>query len=205
MYRSAKSGDFYVFVNDTSGVMKQWRLIDGNGRVRTELVREFSFPGQSEGCVADDETGILYIAEEDVGLWRMSAEPDGGTARTSIATVENNAALKDDLEGLGLYKLDGERGYLVLSSQGNNTFAVFRREGDNAYIGSFAVAADGAQGIDGVSETDGFDVTSASLSGAFAHGLFVAQDGRNVGPPENQNFKFVPWSAIATALGLEQR
>lgn len=31
----------------------------------------------AEGCVVDDETGALYIAEEDVGLWRYAAEPDG--------------------------------------------------------------------------------------------------------------------------------
>jgi 3-phytase len=206
MYRSAASGKFYVFVNDTNGAMKQWELVDArNGRVRTQLVREFAFGGQAEGCVADDETGILYVAEEDVGLWRMRAEPDGGIAKTSIATVENNAALEDDLEGIAIYKLEGGRGYLVLSSQGNNTYAVFRREGDNSYVGSFAVAADSATGIDGVSETDGLDVSSASLGSAFAHGLFVAQDGRNVAPPENQNFKFVPWSAIAAALRLDQR
>jgi 3-phytase len=85
----------------------------------------------------------------------------------------------------------------VVSSQGNNSYALFRREGDNAYVGSFAVIADGASGIDGISETDGLDVTSASLGAGLEGGAFVAQDGRNVSPPENQNFKLVPWSAIA--------
>ena len=33
----------------------------------------------------------------------------------------------------------------------------------------------------------------------------VAQDGRNVLPGENQNFKYVPWTSIAEALGLEVR
>jgi 3-phytase len=33
----------------------------------------------------------------------------------------------------------------------------------------------------------------------------VAQDGRNVLPSENQNFKIVPWQAIANALKLEVR
>jgi 3-phytase len=31
----------------------------------------------------------------------------------------------------------------------------------------------------------------------------VAQDGRNVSPPENQNFKLVPWERVAKALGLD--
>ncbi len=33
----------------------------------------------------------------------------------------------------------------------------------------------------------------------------IAQDGRNMLPVENQNFKIVPWTAIADALNLEVR
>ncbi|MGE0045910.1 MAG: phytase, partial [Hyphomonadaceae bacterium] len=206
MYRSAQSGRFYVFVNDSEGAMRQWELSDaGNGRVRTNLVRSFAFGGQSEGCVADDETGVLYVAEEDVGLWRMGAEPEAGDARTSIATVEANSALADDLEGVGIYDLGGGRGYLVVSSQGNNSYAVFDRQGENRYIGSFAVVADAARGIDGISETDGLEIISVPMGPGFPHGAMIAQDGRNISPPEFQNFKLVPWERIAGALNLEVR
>ena len=206
MYRSARTNDTYVFVNGDVGTMRQYRLNDaGNGRVRATQVREIPFASQTEGCVADDETGVLYIGEEDVGLWRISAEPDGGTVPTSLATVEANDALKDDLEGIGLYDLGGGRGYLVVSSQGNNTYAVFNRQGNNDYIGSFAVLADAARGIDGISETDGLEVLSANLGGPYAGGIFIAQDGRNIAPQEYQNFKLVPWSVIAEALDLETR
>ncbi|UPT62649.1 MAG: phytase [Hyphomonadaceae bacterium JAD_PAG50586_4] len=206
MYRSARTNDTYVFVNGDVGTMRQYRLNDaGNGRVRATQVREIPFASQTEGCVADDETGVLYIGEEDVGLWRISAEPDGGTVPTSFATVEANDALKDDLEGIGLYDLGGGRGYLIVSSQGNNTYAVFNREGNNDYIGSFAVLADAARGVDGISETDGLEVLSANLGGPYAGGIFIAQDGRNIAPQEYQNFKLVPWSVIAEALDLETR
>jgi 3-phytase len=206
MYRSPRSGRTYVFANDTEGLMKQWELVDaGNGRVRAQQVREMRFSGQTEGCVADDAAGVLYVTEEAVGLWRLGAEPDAGDARTSVAALEGSETIVADLEGIGLYDLGGGRGYLVMSSQGNNTYAVYRREGDNEYLGSFAVVADAARGIDGVSETDGLDVTSANLGGAMSGGVFVAQDGRNISPPEHQNFKLVPWSAIASALNLETR
>lgn len=206
MYQSARTGDTYVFVNGDGGAMRQYRLTDaGNRRVRATQVREIPFASQTEGCVADDEAGILYVGEEDVGLWRVGAEPDAPATPVSFATVEANEALKDDLEGIGLYDLGGGRGYLIVSSQGNNTFAVFRREGNNEYIGSFAVLADPATGIDGVSETDGLEVTSANLGGVYSGGVFIAQDGRNIAPPEYQNFKLVPWSAIADALNLEIR
>lgn len=206
MYQSAQSGRTYVFVTDSEGPVRQWELVDaGNGRVRANRVRDIPFGSQTEGCVADDAAGVLYVAEEDVGLWRLGAEPDAPATPVSIITVEANSALKDDLEGIGLYDLGDGRGYLVLSSQGNNTYAVFRREGNNEYVGSFAVLADPARGIDGVSETDGLEVSSANLGGPLSGGVFLAQDGRNISPPQYQNFKLVPWSAIAEALNLETR
>lgn len=206
MYRSARSGKTYVFINDSNGEKRQWELVDaGNGKVRAVRVRDFAFVSQVEGCVADDVSGLLFVAEEDVGLWRLSAEPDGGSAMTMVARITENPALKDDMEGVGLYDLGDGRGYLIASSQGNDSYAVFRREGDQAYLGSFIVVADGLRGIDGVSETDGLEITSRNLGPGFEHGAMIAQDGRNVLPGENQNFKYVPWKSIADALGLEVR
>lgn len=203
MYRNRKGATF-VFISDPDGGVRQWRLLaTPAGKVKAEKVRDLKFDTQTEGCVADDDTGALYIAEEDTALWKLGAEPSTGTARKAIARVADNPALKDDLEGVGLYAQPGGKGYLVLSSQGNNSYAIFKREGDNAYVGSFAVIADGATGIDGVSETDGLEVTSASLGAGLEDGAFIAQDGRNVSPPEKQNFKLAPWSAIAGKLGLK--
>ncbi|MDG2531609.1 phytase [Caulobacter endophyticus] len=203
MYRGRK-GATYVFVGDPDGLVRQWKLVaQANGKVRAVAVRDVKFDTQTEGCVADDETGALYLAEEDVALWKLGAEPTDRKAPNAVDRVASNPALKDDLEGVGLYRQAGGKGYLVVSSQGNNSYAVYRREGDNAYVGSFSVTADGAKGIDGISETDGLDVTSASLGEGLEAGAFVAQDGRNVFPPEHQNFKLVPWSAIAGALGLK--
>ena len=129
-------------------------------------------------------------------------EPDGGEERTLVDGIEGGN-LAGDIEGMAIYYGAGTGGYLVVSDQGINSFAVYRREGDNAYLGQFRVVADASAGIDGVSETDGLDVTSANLGPAFAHGLFIAQDGRNIAPAERQNFKLVPWQRIAAATGLE--
>lgn len=204
MYQNAKSKITYVFVNQGDGQMRQWELVATRaGKVRAKLIRDLPFNTQVEGCVADDDTGMLYVGEEDFGIWRESAEPRGGPARSVLAAIVDNPALKDDVEGVGLYKIDQQRGYLIVSSQGNDSYAVFRREGDNAYVGSFRIGADAVDGIDGVSETDGLEVTSLSAGPAFPQGFLVAQDGRNVSPPENQNFKLVPWERIAETLGLK--
>lgn len=204
MYRSAKTKKMYVFINQTDGKMRQWELTPTPaGKVRAKLVRDLPFATQVEGCVADDETGMLYTGEEDVGIWREGAEPRGGPARSMLAKITDNPALKDDMEGMSLYAMEGGKGYLVVSSQGNDSYAVFRREGDNAYVGSFRIGANLAAGIDGVSETDGLDVSSMAAGPNFPHGLMVAQDGRNVFPPEHQNFKLVPWEHVAKALGID--
>ena len=206
MYRSISDGGTYVFINGDDTAMRQWRLVaSGDGKVRTEHVRDLAFDSQTEGCVVDDATGTLYVNEEDVAMWRMSADPAAGEARTAVDRVDANPAIKDDLEGVGMYDLGDGRGYFVVSSQGNDTYAVYRREGKQEYLGSFAVVADPARGIDGISETDGLEVTSRNLGPGFEHGAMIAQDGRNVMPVENQNYKYVSWEDIAKALGLEMR
>jgi 3-phytase len=205
MYRS-KSGRTYVFISDPDGLVRQWELIPTRtGKVRARQVRDIKFGSQTEGCVVDDANATLFVAEEDIGLWKVTAEPVKNAVPVAVDKVASNSKLKDDMEGVSLYDLGGGRGYLIVSSQGNNSYAVYRREGDNAYLGSFSVIADPAKGIDGISETDGLDVSSANLGPGFENGAMIAQDGRNMLPVENQNFKFVPWSTIAKSLNLESR
>ena len=203
MYRSATSGDYFVFINNNDGLVKQWKLeATDNDRVAARLVRQFNVGSQTEGCVADDATGDLYIGEEDVGIWKYSAEPDGGENRLLVDSVDGGN-LTADVEGLSIYYGPGDAGYLIASSQGSDNYVVYDRAGDNSFIGLFHIVADEVLGIDGVSETDGLDVSSANLGAAFPYGVFVVQDGRNISPDERQNFKLVPWQRIAEAMGLE--
>jgi len=193
MYRSAKTGRFYYFVNSKAGRVEQWELFDiGRGRVDARKVREFAVGSQTEGCVADDELGRFYIGEEQVGIWRYGAEPGDGTARQQVDAAGAGGHLTSNIEGLALvYGADGT-GYLVASSQGSSTYAIYRRTADNAYVASFAIGA--AHGFDAVSGTDGLDATAANLGPAFPHGLLVVQDGSN--EPDYQNFKLVPLQAL---------
>jgi 3-phytase len=202
MYKSAKTGKYFVYINDTDGLMKQWQLLDaGNGKVAANLVREFSVGSQTEGCVGDDEIGVLYVGEENVALWKYSAEPDGGDARTVVDTIATGN-LTADVEGVSIYYGPNGTGYLIASNQGADNYAVYERQGDNKFLGHIHIVADDATGIDGASETDGLDVTSANLGPAFPHGALVVQDGRNISPDDRQNFKIVPWERIAAALDL---
>lgn len=206
MYHSLKSGKLYVFINNPdAGEFRQWEIQASGARLTGKLVREFTVGTQAEGCVADDETGALYIAEEDVGLWRYAAEPDDVSPRRRLDSTGDAGRLKADVEGVAIYRGKDGTGYLIVSNQGADNYAVYRREGENGFVGFFSIVANDASGIDGASETDGLEVTSAPLGPGFPRGLLVVQDGRNITPVERQNFKLVSWQRVAEALGLEQR
>lgn len=188
LYRSAQTGRVHAFVNSEDGEVEQWELTDdGSGRVAGQRVRSFGVESQTEGCVADDELGDLYLGEEGRGIWQFGAEPDAGDTGTLIAEVSPSGPLVADVEGLTLTYGDDGTGFLIASSQGDDSYAVYRREGDHAHVGSFRIRAGG---IDGVEDTDGIDVTTADLGPSFPSGLFVAQDGVN--DEGAQNFKLVP-------------
>jgi 3-phytase len=193
-YKSAKSGQLYFFVTNDKGRIEQYRLEDaGNGKIKASKVRAFSVRSQAEGCVADDEQGHLYIGEEEVGIWKFGAEPEAGDQGTLVAKVGDHG-LKAQVEGLTIYFASDGKGYLIASSQGNHTFKVYTREGDNHFV----LTIDPKAGkIDDVSETDGIAVTSCPTSKQFPKGVFIVQDGTNSGG--NQNFKLYAWEDIAGA------
>jgi 3-phytase len=193
MYRSAKTGKFYYFVNDKFGQVEQWELFDnGERKVDARRVRSLKLASQVEGCVADDDLGYFYIGEENVGIWKYRAEPNGGGRRTLVDRTGPRGRLAADVEGLTIAYGKNGKGYLIASSQGDNSYVIYRREGRNRYVKTFQIIA--GNGIDEVSNTDGIDVTTANLGPAFPRGVFIAQDGLNDG--FNQNFKLVPWHLI---------
>jgi 3-phytase len=203
LYASA-TGEFHVFVNDAdSGRVRQWRLTGASGALATRRVREFVVGSQAEGCVADDASGALFVAEEDVALWKYDAEAGAGSRRRLIDRVGGPNGLVADLEGVAIWRGAGGAGFLVLSNQGANNYALYRLEGDHAFVGLFAVASDAGGRIDGTSDTDGIEVTSMPLGPDYPDGLLVVQDGRNEPAGQRQNFKLVSWRDVAEALALD--
>ena len=192
MYKSSKTGKLYYIVTSKQGVVEQYELFDTGKGVSAKRVRQIKVGSQLEGCVADDELGYLYVGEENVGIWKYSAEPDAEPTRKEVDRARPGGSLVADVEGLTIaYGSDG-KGYLIASSQGNSTFAIYRREGDNTYVKSFRIVAGDA--VDNVTETDGIHVTTANLGPQFPKGVFIAQDGAD--DKGKQNFKLVPWQLI---------
>ena len=221
-YRSIKTGVDFAFVTQADGAkVAQLELVDdGKGKVSANVVRILDLPvvsddpadSQSEGLVADRDLGLLYVSlEEEVGVLRFDAEPDGGQAFDVVIPIDH-PALTPDLEGLALVYGKRGAGALIVSSQGDSSFAVFERgdgsEAELGFLGSFIVAGNG--GIDQTNESDGLEVANARVGKAFPKGLLVVQDGADdpqaVVQDEEElensasNFKFVPWENVANAF-----
>lgn len=192
-----------------------------------------------EGMVADTENNALFLAQEDVGIWKINLSDAANSQDWQLISKVNdygvpysrtwsdaedeyicqldknkdkdygNDHLIADAEGLTLYDGGEGKGYLLASSQGDNTIAMFNRSAPYEYITSFTVG-DGE--VDGVDETDGMMVVNANFGKEFSQGVLIMQDGDNQPPKntpakpgvhrESTNFKYVSWENVATALNL---
>lgn len=199
LYQSAKTGKHYAMIVGYKGEFEQYELLDnGRGKIDAKLVRTFNVGSISEGMVADDQLGNLYISEENVGVWKYSADPDAGDARVLVDSV-GKGHLIADVEGLTIYYGRDGKGYLIASNQGDNSYNIYQRDGKNEFIGSFSIE-DGK--IDGTYDTDGIDVIGLNLGKDYPNGIFIAQDGENFDGDKqrNQNFKIVRWEKISRAV-----
>ena len=195
LWTRAKDKALFGFVVLKDGRIDQVRIDLSAATPRVETVRRMKLASQAEGCVVDDRTGLLYVAEEDVGLWRFAADPAAPTTGTPIARVDGRT-LVADAEGLALAPRGAKGGYLVVSSQGDNGYSLYRLPG-MTYAGRFRI---GGGAIDGTSDTDGIELALGDFGPDYPKGLFVAQDGDNA--PDTQNFKYVSWAKVVEALGL---
>ncbi|WP_430645156.1 phytase [Agromyces sp. GXS1127] len=99
----------------------------------------------------------------------------------------------------------GATGYLIVSSQGDDTFAVYQRQGRNKLVGAFGVG--GVAGADEINGSDGLAVTNRP-AGEYREGLLVTHDEPETGAGVDEerdatNFSYVQWADVADALGLK--
>ncbi|MDX2742499.1 phytase [Streptomyces clavifer] len=185
---------------------------------------------QVEGMVVDPATGTLYAGQEDVGIWRVPAGLDGrpvlvdkvreyGVPGTYDPETEEctpgtdpgfgGKRLTADVEGLTLFRESDGDGYLMASSQGDDTFALYDREVSegNEYEGGFRITAVTAD-LDGSEECDGAAVLNEPLGARYPNGLLVVQDGHETSAAgdgegrEATGFKFVDLGAVTDAAGM---
>lgn len=259
---TAKTDKTMAFVTQNSETrVAQLEVFDnGNGTISYKNMANLNFPEKFllpdnnlwtpcsdddgehphlEGMVADIDNNALFLAQEDVGIWKVSLSDAANSQKWQLISKVNaygvpysrtwsdaeeeyickldtskdknygNDHLIADAEGLTIYDGGNGKGYLLASSQGDNTIALFNRTAPYEYINSFTV---GDGDIDGVDETDGMMVVNANFGKEFSQGVLIMQDGDNKPPKESStqsgverestNFKYVSWKGIAEALNL---
>jgi 3-phytase len=209
MYHSAVSGKFYAFRVAPSGILQQFEVFDEAGKVNLKPAGEpfdvephpvdANSNDAIEGCTTDDEAGSLFIGEQDWGIWKYGAEPTAPRTKADRILVDgtdvNGGHITADVEGLAIVHEAGGGGFLLASSQGDDSFNVYRRQAPHEFVRKVRVS--GGPRADGCERTDGIDAVAVNLGPAFPEGLFVCQDNHNTAPaPGNQNFKYVPLEQV---------
>ncbi len=197
---------FIAIINGTDGQVRQLQIsVEADGGLIATEERRFDVGSQTEGCVVDDQKGLLYIGEESVGVWRYDLDPTSSNPRSLIAGAPSTM-LQPDVEGIALLR-EGAKTWLIVSSQGDSAFALWQVDGPEPdYRGRFSVVSAG--GVDGVTGTDGV-AALGGIVGQYGEGLIVVQDDvDDAGETSTmnrvkQNFKLVDWRSVKAALKLD--
>lgn len=194
LYRRPRDGAVFAIVGGksgpTDGYLVQYRLTFTDGTATATKIRAFgtwSGKKEVEAIVVDASRGYVYYSDESVGVRKYHADPDSGSRELALFATTGVA---DDHEGLAIYARDDSTGYLLMSDQGANRVQVFPREGtetsphDHPLLAVIPVRAQA---------TDGLEVTSAALGGAFPRGMLVMMSDRGA-------FHFYRWEDVEAGI-----
>lgn len=180
-YRSHRSGKQYVFVNSKEARYLQYEVTSStSASLELKLARSFvgGSGGQTEGCVADEENGYVFIGEEPTGVWRYDAEPDADSSEGFPVARVGDGRLSADVEGITLIPgKTSDEGFVLVSSQGISAYLVYRRAAPHEYVMTFTIGSSKDGSVDHVSNTDGIVAIGTSLNKDFPNGLFVTHVG----------------------------
>lgn len=200
-YRSAKTGRHYFIATLRAGAAEQYEITSSaTGEIVAKRVKQFKFETEIKSCIADDEAGSIYFAEDDIGIWRYPAEPDDMTAGKLVVKA-NEHGLIPNIKGPAIYGASGGRGYLLVVSQGsrpgNAAVNVYERGGDNAFVLRIEPSAVGWGGIE---HSSGLAVFNQPGGSHFPAGILAINDQVNANASED--FKLYSWKDIAQAGNL---
>jgi 3-phytase len=197
LYRRPKDGAVFAIVSRKKGpsgaYLWQYRLVPtADGRVRLQKVREFgqfSGRGEIEAVAVDDQLGFVYYADENYGILKYHADPEHPEAAKLLA-VFGKEGFEGDREGIAVYPMRGDKGYLLCVDQRpqRSVVYVFRREGTSAnrhdHQQPVAVIHTDSD------ETDGIEATSQPLGRQFPSGLLIMMNS------QARNFHLYRWQPL---------
>ncbi len=200
LYAPSEENRFVVWVNGKGGRVEGYEILSADS-LDYEFLTAYSFANQPEGMVADDYSKKLYVGVEEDGIYCFGLDSNQLNQPSRFTNSgEENEAISYDIEGLALFSYQS-RSFLVASSQGNFSYAVFELGNQPAYRFSFKIEAS-QTGIDGVEETDGLEIYTGYVSDIFPEGILVVQDGYNFAEDElaPQNFKILSLKGLLGIL-----
>lgn len=180
----------------TEGYLWQYRLEENGGAVRADVVRKFArFSGEKEieAIAVDNELGYVYCSDEGAGVRKYWADPALGNNEELALFAQGD--MKDDHEGIAIYKSDDSTGYLLVSNQQANTFMVYSREGTAADPHRHERIAEVPVST---VECDGADVTAVNLGSRFPEGVFVAMSN-------GMTFHYYDWRDLQAWIDASKR
>lgn len=202
LYKRGTDGAVYAIVSRKEGPLDgylfQYLLIDdGNGFVTGKLVRKFgSYSGKKEieSIAVDDKLGYVYYSDEQVGIRKYYADPDAKDANVQLGFISTTDYLEDN-EGISIYEVDDNTGYILVSDQSANRFRIYTREGTPADPEEELAAEPHNHKLVKIvnvmtNKSDGSEIVNVQLNNKFPGGLFVAMS-------DNRTFQYYSWADIA--------
>src|SRR3546814_81370 len=192
-FRKPRDSALYSFVVGDGGEVDQHILYaTADGKRDARQVRRISVPSPLKQCVADGR-GQVYASEETVGIWRFDADPEADVSATLVDTPRLGH-IEEAVGGLALH--DGGEGsrWLLASDASAGRINVYDRNRDDAYAGSFVVAAAGGDAA--IGEPGPLFASGRAIGTDFPNGLLLVTDEDEAG------FKAVSIAGVAAALDL---
>lgn len=120
LYQNPTNQVLSAFVYSELGHVSQFKLTMRDGKLQNALagsqpVRSLKLDGELSGCIVDDATQTLLLAEQEVGVWRYGAEAETSRMRQILASVPNNL---EEIEGIALAPLADGRRMLLIGDEG---------------------------------------------------------------------------------------
>jgi 3-phytase len=189
-----------VVVACKSGLLVRYKLVVTPARnFWLDELERVKLDSQIEGVVADLVHRRLFVGEEAKGMWVYDLDNLQSPKLMDRVGPAEGGMLAADVEGVaiiteGFDASDNGEGYVIVSAQMEDRFAVYERQ-SLQYVCSIGFAmADG----DRVTHTDGIAICNRPV-GIFERGVVVVQDD-NDGKP--QNFKVIDVRRVLE--GIEQ-
>ena len=94
--------DFFVFSTDARGLLTHSLLLPGQGDWQITDIRTLMVGPNISSCSVADASGMLYLAEEEIGIWQYAAEPEGENTRqldyfANAPEIESVSALSEEV------------------------------------------------------------------------------------------------------------